>query len=121
MELVRDPALAGGRVCGCGSVAAHVRLVEPVAPVHHPEGRVGRMADEWTIEVSGDKALRLPAEVPVGQILTVRRGEQTTVYRRVIEPVEPGSEETRHVWREVIPGSPDGSDGADWPANQEKG
>jgi hypothetical protein len=55
------------------------------------------MADEWTIEVSGDKAVRLPAEVPVGQILTVKRGEQKTVYQYVIEPAEPGSEETRHV------------------------
>jgi hypothetical protein len=98
-----------------------VRLVEPVASIHHPEGRVGRMADEWTIEVSGDKVVRLPAEVPVGQILTVRRGQQTTVYRRVVEPVEPGSEETRHVWREVIPGAPDGWDGTDRPAGQEKG
>ena len=70
------------------------------------------MADEWTIEVSGDKAVRLPAEVPVGQILTVRRGEQKTVYQYVIEPVEPGSEETRHVWRKVVPGPPDESDGA---------
>jgi hypothetical protein len=68
------------------------------------------VADEWTIEVRGDKVLRLPADVPVGQILTVRRGDQTTVYQRVIEPVEPGSEETRHVWREVIPGSPAGCD-----------
>ena len=79
------------------------------------------MADEWTIEVSGDKAVRLPAEVPLGQILTVKRGEQMTVYQRVIEPVEPGSQETRHVWREVKPGSPDGFDGADRPANQEEG
>jgi hypothetical protein len=79
------------------------------------------MADEWNIEVSGDKVVRLPVEVPVGQILTVRRGEQTTVYQRVIEPVEPGSKETHHVWREVIPGSPDGCDGADRPAEQEKG
>jgi hypothetical protein len=79
------------------------------------------MADEWTIEVSGDKAVRLPAEVPVGQILTVRRGEQKTVYQYVIEPVEPGSEETRHVWREVKPGPPDESEGADRPAGQEKG
>lgn len=79
------------------------------------------MADEWTIEVRGDKAVRLPAEVPVGQILTVTRGEQKTVYQYVIEPVEPGSEETRHVWREVVPGPPDESDGADRPAGQEKG
>ncbi len=79
------------------------------------------MADEWTIEVRGDKAVRLPAEVPVGQILTVRRGEQTTVYQRVIEPVEPGSEETRHVWREVVQGPPDERGGADRPAGQENG
>jgi len=102
MELVRDSALAEGP---CLRLRVGRRewfaLVEPVAPVHHPEGRAGRMADEWTIEVSGNKAVRLPAEVPVGQILRVRRGEQTTVYQRVIEPVEPGSEETRHVWREV--------------------
>ena len=71
------------------------------------------MADEWTIEVRGNKAVRLPAEVPVGQILKVRRGEQTTVYQRVIEPVEPGSEETHHVWREVVPGPPEECDGAD--------
>jgi virulence-associated protein VagC len=78
------------------------------------------MADEWTVEVSGGKAVRLPAEVPVGQILTVRRGEQKTVYQRVIEPVEPGSEETHHVWREVEPGPPDEGDRADRPADQEK-
>ena len=59
------------------------------------------MADEWTIDASGGKAVKLPADIPVGQILTVRRGENTTVYQRVIEPVEPGSEETRHVWREI--------------------
>ncbi len=79
------------------------------------------MADEWTVEVSGGKAFRLPADVPVGQILTVRRGEQTTVYEYVIEPVEAGSEETRHVWREVVPGPPDEGEGADRPAGQEKG
>jgi hypothetical protein len=73
------------------------------------------MADEWTIEVSGDKAFRLPVDVPVGQILTVRRGEQKTVYQRVIEPVEPGSEETRPVWRQIEPGPPDESGGADLP------
>ena len=79
------------------------------------------MADEWTIEVSGDKAVRLPAEVPVGQILTVRRGGQKTVYQRVIEPVEPGSEETHHVWRQIEPGPPGERGGADRPADQEKG
>ena len=79
------------------------------------------MADEWTIEVRGDRAVRLPAEVPVGQILTVKRGEQKTVYQYVIEPVEAGSEETHHVWREVVPGPPDESDGDDRPADQEKG
>lgn len=79
------------------------------------------MADEWTIEVRGDKVVKLPADVPVGQILTVRRGEQTTVYQRVIEPVEPGSAQTRHVWREVMPGSADGWDGADRPAGQDEG
>lgn len=61
------------------------------------------MADEWNIEVSGGKVLKLPAEIPVGQILTVKRGDQTIVYERVIEPVEPGSQETHPVWREVIP------------------
>jgi hypothetical protein len=104
MELVRDPGLAESQCLGCG------RPPQILAPVHHPEGKAGRMDDEWTIEVRGDKVVKLPADVPVGQILTVRRGEQTTVYQRVIEPVEPGSEETRHVWREVIPGSPEGSD-----------
>jgi hypothetical protein len=79
------------------------------------------MADEWTVEVSGNKVVKLPAEVPVGQILKVRRGEQTTVYQRVIEPVEPGSEEIRHVWREVVPGPPDECDGADQRVGQEKG
>ena len=98
-----------------------VPLVEPGALVHRPEGRVGRMADEWTIEVSGDRLVRLPAEVPVRQSLTVRRGRRTTVYQRVAEPVEPGSEETRHVWREVIPGASDGWGGAGRPSEQEKG
>ena len=78
------------------------------------------MADEWTIEVTGNKAVKLPAEIPVGQILAVTRGGQKTVYQRVIEPVEPGSEETHHVWREVEPGPPDEGDLADQPADQEK-
>ena len=68
------------------------------------------MADEWTIDVRGDKVVKMPADVPVGQILKVKRGDQTTVYERVIEPVEPGSEKTRHVWREVDAGSLEGDD-----------
>ncbi len=68
------------------------------------------MADEWTMDVRGDKVVKMPADVPVGQILKVRRGDQTTVYERVIEPVEPGSDKTHHVWREVAPGSAAESD-----------
>jgi hypothetical protein len=77
------------------------------------------MTDEWTIDVRGDKVVKMPADVPVGQILKVRRGDQTTVYERVIEPVEPGSAQTRHVWREVTPGSRVDGDAADRPAGQE--
>ena len=70
------------------------------------------MADEWHLEVGGDKVVKLPADVQEGQRLTVRRGEHTTVYERVIEPVEPGSAETHAVWREVGPGGPAEHDGA---------
>ena len=77
------------------------------------------MADEWTIDVRGDKVVKMPADVPVGQILKVKRGDQTTIYERVIEPVEPGSEQTHHVWREVAPGSLEGRD-RDRPADQEQ-
>ena len=40
------------------------------------------MADEWTIEVRGNKAVRLPVEVPVGQILKVRRGSNDGIPAR---------------------------------------